>query len=101
MDGIMAVPATPFTDDDRVDIESLRRYVSRSIAQGVVGFVAPAVAGVVDCLSVEERTLVVRTIIDEAAGRVPVLGGASDPDPSRQVYGGKAVFRMKKRATPR
>ncbi len=25
---------------------------------------------------------VVRTIIDEAAGRVPVIGGASDPDPS-------------------
>lgn len=82
MDGIIAVPATPFTDDDRVDIESLRRYVSRSIAQGVVGFVAPAVAGEVDCLSVEERTLVVRTIIDEAAGRVPVIGGASAPDPS-------------------
>ena len=44
MDGIIAVPATPFTDDDRVDIESLRRYVSRSIAQGVVGFAAPPVA---------------------------------------------------------
>ena len=53
MDGIIAVPATPFTDDDRVDIESLRRYVGRSIAQGVVGFAAPAVAGEVDCLSVE------------------------------------------------
>jgi dihydrodipicolinate synthase/N-acetylneuraminate lyase len=58
MDGIIAVPATPFTDDDRVDIESLRRYVSRSVSQGVVGFAAPAVAGEVDCLSVEERTLV-------------------------------------------
>lgn len=82
MDGIVAVPATPFTHDDRVDEDSLRRYVRRSLAQGVVGFLAPAVAGEVETLSAEERNLVVATIVDEVGGRVPVIGGASDPDPS-------------------
>ena len=82
MDGIIAVPTTPFTDGDQVDEDSLRCYVAQSIAQGVVGILAPAVAGEVAELSAQERSLVVRTIIDEAAGRVPVIGGASDPEPS-------------------
>ena len=81
MDGIIAVPATPFTDHDQVDEDSLRRYVRRSLAQGVVGFLAPAVAGEVGTLTPDERSLVVRTIIDEVAGQVPVIGGATDPDP--------------------
>jgi 4-hydroxy-tetrahydrodipicolinate synthase len=82
MDGIIAVPATPFTDGDQVDVESLRRYVRRSMARGVVGFLAPAVAGEVETLTLEERDLVVATIVDEVGGRVPVIGGASDPDPA-------------------
>jgi len=81
MDGIIAVPATPFTDNNQVDEDSLRRYVRRSLAQGVVGFLAPAVAGEVGTLTLDERNLVVRTIIDEVAGQVPVIGGATDPDP--------------------
>jgi 4-hydroxy-tetrahydrodipicolinate synthase len=81
MDGIIAVPATPFTPDNRVDDDSLRRYVRRSLDQGVVGFLAPAVAGEVGTLTPDERNLVVATIVDEVAGQVPVIGGATDPDP--------------------
>ena len=92
LDGIIAVPATPFTDSNLVEEESLRRYVSRSIGQGVTGFLAPVVAGEVDYLSVEERNLVVRTIIDEAAGRVPVIGGASDSDPRVRLAMGRSYL---------
>ncbi|MSU25093.1 MAG: hypothetical protein EXS32_14895 [Opitutus sp.] len=44
-DGIVAVPATPFTEENRVDVESLRRYARSALARGAVGFLAPAVAG--------------------------------------------------------
>ena len=81
LDGIVAVPATPFTDDNRVDVESLRRYVRNTLAHGVVGFLAPAVAGEVEMLSESERELVVKTLLEETAGKVPVIGGATDPDP--------------------
>ena len=94
MDGIIAVPATPFTHDDRVDEDSLRRYVRRSVTQGVVGFLAPAVAGEVETLSVEERNLVVATIVDEVDGRVPVIGGASDPDPSVRLQIAERVLEL-------
>jgi len=84
-DGIVAVPATPFTADDRVDVESLRRYARGALRQGAAGFLAPAVAGEVDTLSDQERETIVATLIEEAGGRVPVIGGATDPDPVGRV----------------
>lgn len=85
LDGIIAVPATPFTEDDRVDVASLRRYVRKALAAGVVGFLAPAEAGEVETLSPKERDLVVTTILDECGGRVPLIGGATDRDPAVSV----------------
>lgn len=85
MDGIIAVPATPFTDDDRVDLESLRRYARQVLAQGAVGFLAPAVAGEADQLSEDEREQIVAVLVDEAAGRVPVIGGATDANPEARL----------------
>jgi 4-hydroxy-tetrahydrodipicolinate synthase len=83
--GIIAVPATPFTDENRVDVDSLRRYARSFLARGVVGFLAPAVAGEVDTLSEDERELVVTTLLEEAAGRVPVIGGATAPAPADRL----------------
>lgn len=85
LEGVIAVPATPFTDEDRVDVESLRRYARTFVARGVAGFLAPAVAGEVETLTEAERELVVRTLIEESAGRVPVIGGATDPDPAARL----------------
>jgi 4-hydroxy-tetrahydrodipicolinate synthase len=81
LDGIIAVPATPFTTDNQVDVESIRRYARKALAAGVVGFLAPADAGEVGTLSQTERDLVVTTFLDEIKGRVPLIGGATDPDP--------------------
>lgn len=85
LDGIVAVPATPFTDRDRVDVASLRRYARTFLARGVTGFLAPAVAGEADALTEAERELIVTTLLEEAAGRVPVIGGATDPDPAARI----------------
>ncbi|HVZ63767.1 MAG TPA: dihydrodipicolinate synthase family protein [Lacunisphaera sp.] len=81
LDGIIAVPATPFTSDNQVDVESIRRYARKALAAGVVGFLAPADAGEVGTLSQAERDLVVTTFLDEIKGRVPLIGGATDADP--------------------
>jgi 4-hydroxy-tetrahydrodipicolinate synthase len=86
LDGIVAVPATPFTEDNRVDVESLRRYARHALAHGVVGFLAPAVAGEANMLSETERELVVATLLAEADGLVPVIGGATDSDPTARLH---------------
>jgi len=80
LNGIIAVPPTPFTDDNQIDVDSVRRYARHFLARGVAGFLAPAVAGEVDTLSEDERELLVRIFLEEAGGRVPVIGGASDSD---------------------
>ena len=85
LDGIIAVPATPFTADDRVDVDSLRRYARSYLARGAIGFLAPAVAGEVDTLSAAERELIVATLLEESAGRVPVIGGATCSDPTESL----------------
>jgi dihydrodipicolinate synthase/N-acetylneuraminate lyase len=85
LDGIIAVPATPFTEDNRVDVASLRRYARNALRQGAVGFLAPAVAGEVEMLTEDERELVVATLLEEAQGRVPVIGGATDPNPEARL----------------
>src|SRR5690606_2554671 len=94
LDGIIAVPATPFTEDNRIDVESLRRYARRALALGAVGFLAPAVAGEVEQLSDDERELIVATLLEEAGGRVPVIGGATDPDPGRGVRHARRFIEM-------
>ena len=94
IDGIIAVPATPFTEDNRVDVESLRRYARTVLAHGAVGFLAPAVAGEVETLSEKERELVVATLLEEAAGRVPVIGGASDPDQAARLRHARRFLEM-------
>lgn len=85
LDGIVAVPATPFTEDGDIDVDSLRRYARRALDQGAVGFLAPAVAGEVEMLGDEERALVVRTLLEEARNRVPVIGGATDSDSAARL----------------
>lgn len=93
-DGIVAVPATPFTEDNRVDVDSLRRYARNVIAHGAVGFLAPAVAGEVETLSEGERETVVGTLLEEAAGRVPVIGGATDADPKARLRHARRFLEM-------
>ena len=85
LDGVIAVPATPFTEDGGVDVDSLRRYARTFLDRGVAGFLAPAVAGEAEALTEAERELIVATLIEETAGRVPVIGGATDPDPAART----------------
>ncbi len=85
LQGIVTVLNTPFTEDDRVDPESLARNVEMAIEAGVSGFLVPAMASEVDKLSLEERALMVRTALDAAGGRVPVIGGASAATPEERL----------------
>ena len=78
--GIITVLNTPFNADDTLDLPGLARNVENAIQAGVAGFLVPAMASEVGALTEDERAAVVRTTVDTAAGRVPVIGGASAPD---------------------
>lgn len=75
--GVVTVLNTPFTADDRVDIDSLVANVHTALDAGVAGFLVPAMASEVGKLARDERHAIVRTVIAAVSGRVPVIGGAS------------------------
>jgi 4-hydroxy-tetrahydrodipicolinate synthase len=75
-EGIMPALVTPFTFDQKaVDDEKLRFLVNHCIDQGVHGVVACGTTGEFTSLTVEERKRVLKVVVDEANGRVPVIAG--------------------------
>ena len=72
MRGVIAIGATPFTDENTIDVPSLRRSTRLSLEKGVVAFAVPAMAGEVTQLNDEERELLVKTVLETVEGKVPV-----------------------------
>jgi len=76
--GVYAVLCTPFTQDDRVDETTLRRHVEYLVDEGKVhGIVANGSTGEFAALSEAERKTIAEIVIDEVAGRVPVVVGTA------------------------
>ncbi|MFK0002817.1 4-hydroxy-tetrahydrodipicolinate synthase [Paenarthrobacter sp. NPDC090522] len=71
--GVLTALATPFTPEGAIDVPALRRLVDRSIDGGVDGVVACGSTGEFASLSAGERRLVVETVTQHTAGRVPVV----------------------------
>jgi 4-hydroxy-tetrahydrodipicolinate synthase len=71
--GVLTALLTPFHPDGAIDEPTLRAVVDRSIDGGVDGVVACGSTGEFASLSGDERRRVVETVVDEAAGRVPVV----------------------------
>ena len=80
IEGIYTPNVVPFHDDNRINEEELRRYVSWLIDKGISGLYPNGSTGEFIRLSFEERIRVVEIVADEAAGRVPVLAGAAEPN---------------------
>jgi 4-hydroxy-tetrahydrodipicolinate synthase len=78
--GIITVLNTPFTDQDEIDLISLKRNVRYALNAGVAGFLVPAMASEVGKLTQAERREIVKAVLEEAGDQVPVIGGASAAD---------------------
>ena len=77
--GVIVPAITPFTPDEEVDVPSLRRHVDYLVSSGVHGIWAAGTTGEFAALSDEQRLLVIETVLDEVAGRVPVIANVSAP----------------------
>jgi|WetSurMetagenome_2_1015567.scaffolds.fasta_scaffold61902_2 4-hydroxy-tetrahydrodipicolinate synthase len=72
--GIMPALVTPFTYDQKgIDEEKLRFLINHCIDLGVHGVVVCGTTGEFTNLTVEERKRIVKTAVEEANGRVPVI----------------------------
>lgn len=76
--GVYAVLCTPFTRDDKVDESTLREHVSYLVDEGKIHGVIPAGStGEFAALSEGERKMIADIVIDEVAGKVPVVVGTA------------------------
>lgn len=76
--GVVPPVLTPFNEDFSVDFETLRKHVDRLIEAGVDGLFALGSSAETVFLPREVRREVIATIVDQAAGRVPVTAGVID-----------------------
>jgi len=75
--GVYAIPPTPFDDDGELDERSLRRVVEFCVMAGAHGIVAPVNASEAIILTDAERLRVAEIVVEQTAGRVPVVIGVS------------------------
>ncbi len=73
MRGIVPSLNTPFTADDSIDEAGLRREVDHVVAAGCAGILALAVASESASLTPAEIDRVAAIIVEQAAGRIPVV----------------------------
>jgi 4-hydroxy-tetrahydrodipicolinate synthase len=71
---------TPFTTDGAVDYPALRALVDWQIAEGIDFLVVCGSTGEAQTLDTAERERVVAAVTEVAAGRVPVMAGATSND---------------------
>lgn len=76
---------TPFTATGEVDEAALRRLVEWQVSEGIDFLVPCGSTGEAATLLPSERDQVVRTVVEVAAGRVPVMAGASHNDTRQAV----------------
>src|SRR5712675_2441680 len=73
--GVISFPCTPFKKDLSLDLDGLRKNLRSLLKHPVCAIVAPAGTGEIHSLSPEEHLAVVKTTVEEVAGKVPVLAG--------------------------
>ncbi len=71
--GVWPALVTPFTEDDRVNTTALRGMVDYLIQKNVDGFYVCGTTGEGIFMPVEQRKLVTKTVLEQVAGRVPVM----------------------------
>jgi 4-hydroxy-tetrahydrodipicolinate synthase len=75
--GVYPILATPFNDDESLDLESLDRLIRFMARMGVDGVTVLGVLGEANRMLDREREQVVRTAVQAAQGRLPIIVGAS------------------------
>jgi len=73
--GIIAAMSTPFYEDESINEQELRNQVNRFIKAGLHGIFTLGTNGENYAMSFDEKVRVMKVVIDEAAGRIPVYAG--------------------------
>jgi 4-hydroxy-tetrahydrodipicolinate synthase len=83
--GSMVALVTPMNADNSLDWASLHKLVDWHLEQGTHAIVAMGTTGESATLSVEEHLAVVKKVVDQVNGRIPVIAGTGANSTSEAV----------------
>jgi dihydrodipicolinate synthase/N-acetylneuraminate lyase len=75
--GVYTIPSTPFNARGQLDEEGLRRIIDFCVGCGAHGLVYPVNASGFSTLTDEERLRGARIVVEQNAGRIPVVVGVA------------------------
>ena len=76
--GIVTPLVTPLTSDESIDLVSLRRLVELQLLHGITGLWVMGTTGEFAAFSEDERASAVEAVVEQTAGRAPVIANVSD-----------------------
>lgn len=82
--GSLVALVTPFVDD-RLDEAALRKLVRWHIDEGTDGLVPVGTTGESPTLTEQEHKRVIEIVVEEAAGKLPVVAGAGSNNPREAI----------------
>lgn len=85
---------TPMKADQTVDFDKLKQLVDWQIAQGIDAIIACGTTGEASTLVDEEHIAVIETVVKQAAGRVPVIGGTGSNNTQHGIHLSKEAQRV-------
>jgi len=73
--GSLVAIVTPMQDGGALDLPALKRLIDFHVSNGTAGIVIVGTTGESPTVSVEEHCLLIKSAVEYAAGRVPVIAG--------------------------
>jgi 4-hydroxy-tetrahydrodipicolinate synthase len=92
--GVIVPILTPLNPDESVDTSSMRRLVNYLLDNGAHGIWVSGTTGEFANLTNKQRLISVETVVDEVAGRVPIIGNISCPSTQLSLELALAVQEM-------
>src|SRR5574338_776993 len=75
LEGSLVAIVTPLQDDGGLDLGAFRKLIDWHIEQGTDGIVVVGTTGESPTVDFDEHPLLIKTAVDHAAGRIPVIAG--------------------------
>jgi 4-hydroxy-tetrahydrodipicolinate synthase len=83
--GSLVAIATPMQEGGALDLPALRKLIDFHVANGTAGIVIVGTTGESPTVDFDEHCLLIKTAVDHAAGRVPVIAGTGANSTSEAV----------------
>ena len=84
--GAATAIVTPMHDDRTINFEKLKELTENQILKGIDALVVCGTTGESATVSDEEHREIIKTVVDTAAGRVPVIAGTGSNNTSHALY---------------